>query len=321
MRAATLDMVTKGEPKEGSMNRNLKVKLTRSAGAAALVAALVVSGAGIAGASSNGTWTSVSLNARASDHDHGGAKVHPIDGVITAIGSGSFTVSSPRFTGITVTYGTATTFIVGHTVTANAPTFTSGERVFVTPAAGATMTNYTAATIRIVPTKIRPIEGMISSVNGTTSMVVTVRRNVTMTVLFSSATPATVVTMGDHTVALVNLVAGERVHVTPSSTSTTALYVASKIAIQSTKIHPIEGVVASVTGTTSMVVTTRNNVPVTVYFGAETLLANGATVVPLTSANVASLTVTPPTHVHVVLVPGPTGATPQALLVRIQPQS
>ena len=320
MRAATLDMVTKGEPKEGSMNRNPKVKLTRSAGAAALVAALVVSGAGIAGASSNGTWTSVSLNARASDHDHGGAKVHPIDGVITAIGSGSFTVSSPRFTGITVTYGTATKFIVGHTVTTTA-TFTSGERVFVTPAAGATMTNYTAATIRIVPTKIRPIEGMISSVNGTTSMVVTVRRNVTMTVLFSSATPATVVTMGDHTVALVNLVAGERVHVTPSSTSTTASYVASKIAIQSTKIHPIDGVVASVNGTTSMVVTTRNNLPVTVYFGAETLLANGVTVSALTGSNVSSLTTTPPAHVHVVLVPGPTGATPQALLIRIQPQS
>ncbi|MDE2281588.1 MAG: hypothetical protein KGJ92_02300, partial [Actinomycetales bacterium] len=125
------------------MNRNLKVKLTRSAGAAALVAALVVSGAGIAGASSNGTWTSVSLNARASDHDHGGAKVHPIDGVITAISTSSFTVSSPRFTGVTVTYNANTKFIVGHTVTTTAPTFTSGERVFVTPVAGSKMSSYT----------------------------------------------------------------------------------------------------------------------------------------------------------------------------------
>ncbi len=285
-----------------------------------MVAAMVASGVGIAGASANGTWTSVSLNARASDHDHGGAKIRSIDGVITATGTNTFVVSSPKLTDVTVTYNAATTFIIGHTVTTTAPTFTSGERVFVTPAAGATMTNYTAATIRVVPTKIRPIEGMISSV-GATSMVVTVRCNVTMTILFSSATPATVVTMGDNTVALANLVAGERVHVTPSSTSTTASYVASKVAIQSTKIHPIDGVVASVTGTTSMVVTTRNNVPATVYFGAETLLANGATVVPLTSANVASLTTTPPAHVHVVLVPGLAGLTPQALLIRIQPQS
>ncbi len=303
------------------MNRNLKVKLTRSASAAAIVAALVVSGAGIAGASANGARASVTLSVRASNHDHGGAKFRPIEGTITSVViSTSFVVSSPRLTGVTVTYNAGTKFIVGHTSVPAAPVFVTGERVFVTPATGSTATTYIAATIRIVPTKIHPIEGMISSVNGTMSMAVTVRRNVTMTVLFSSVTPATVVTMGHNTVGLVNLVAGERVHVTPTSTSTTASYMASKIAIQSTKIHPIEGVVASVNGTTSMVVTTKNNTPVTVYFGLESLLANGTTVAPLIS-NVGSLTTVPPAHVHVVLVPGPSGSTPQALLVRIQPQS
>ena len=162
---------------------------------------------------------------------------------------------------------------------------------------------------------------MISSVNGTVSMAVTVRRNVTMTVLFASATPATVVTMGHNTVGLVNLVGGERVHVTPTSTSTTASYVASKIAIQSTKVHPIEGVITAMNYPTSMTVTTSTNKTTVVFFVPETLLANGAVLAPLTPTNVTSLTTTPAVHVHVVLVPGPSGSTPQALLVRIQPQS
>ena len=89
----------------------------------------------------------------------------------------------------------------------------------------------------------------------------------------------------------------------------------------STKVHPIDGVIYSLSSTngtlTSMLVTTPKNGNVPVNFGAETVIANGGIVSSLTSASLIA-----GQHVHVILVPGLTlNAPPTALLVRVQSQS
>ena len=301
------------------MKRTTTVRSIRLGGAAAIVAALVVGGSVIAGAASHGAASGpagVALSARAANHGHGPAKIHGIEGVIATVnGSTSIAVSTPKLSNFTVMFGPNTVFVVGHTRSTTVPILWVGERVNVTPAKGSTMTSYTAALVRVQPTKVHPIEGVIASVNGTTSMVVSVHRNVQRTIMLSTGVAPTTVTLGRTTVGLVNLVAGERVHITPTSTSTAAAYTAATVAIQSTKVHPIEGVISAFDYPTSMTITTVANPTGTLIdFGPETLVANGSTVGPLTALNLAALD-----NVHVVLVPGATA--PVALLVSVQPQS
>ena len=304
------------------MNRNLKVKLTRSAGAAALVAALVVSGVGIAGASSNGAPVAAALSARASNHDHGASKVHPFQGVIASVSGAASMVVTTKPTSVTVNFTTNTKFFVGRT-TSSASALTPGQRVFVTPDVNATSANYTAATVRVVPVKIHPIEGFITGTPTLGSLsspiTVAVSKKKSVSVNFSSDTAVTF----DHTTqGLVNLAVGERVHITPASSSTTASFVAARIVIQSTKLHAVEGVINALNISTSpstpssMTLTTPENPNYIVYFGAATLVASGTILAAPSAANLALSD-----HVHVVLVPGTTTATPQALLVRVQPLS
>ncbi len=230
------------------MNRISNTKAFRRVGIAAVVGALVVAGAGIAGASTNtnarGVATST-LSARSANHHHGSTKVRPIEGWITSR----------------------------------------------------------------VPDTGTP-----------TSIGVTTHRNVVVMVTFL---PGTVLSMGHVKLGLSNLAKGERVHVTaaPAPVSTTSNFVAATVTIQSTKVHPIDGVIYSLSSTngtlTSMLVTTPKNGNVPVNFGAETVIANGGIVSSLTSASLIA-----GQHVHVILVPGLTlNAPPTALLVRVQSQS
>ena len=246
------------------MNRISNTKAFRRVGAAAVVGALVVAGAGIAGASTNTNARGVvmsTLSARAANHHHGSSKVRHIEGWIKSI-----------------------------TAEAGIPT----------------------------------------------SILVITHLNVPVTVTFLPGTPGTPGTSGtvvamDHVkLNLINLAAGERVHVTAASapTSTTSSYVAATVMIQSTKVHPIDGVIATLNLTDSqqyMTFNTPKKGTVTVYLGAETVVVNGGIVSSLSSN---SLSVGQ--HVHVILVPttpptAPSTAPPTipstALLVRVQNQS
>ena len=239
------------------MNRISNTKAFRRVGAAAVVGALVVAGAGIAGASTNTNARGVvmsTLSARAANHHHGSSKVRHIEGWIKSI-----------------------------TAVAGIPT----------------------------------------------SILVITHLNVPVTVTFlpgTSGTSGTVVAMDHVKLHLINLAAGERVHVTAASapTSTTSSYVAATVMIQSTKVHPIDGVIATLNLTDSqqyMTFNTPKKGTVTVYLGAETVVVNGGIVSSLSSN---SLSVGQ--HVHVILVPTtppttPSTTPPTALLVRVQNQS
>ena len=239
------------------MNRISNTKAFRRVGAAAVVGALVVAGAGIAGASTNTNARGVvmsTLSARAANHHHGSSKVRHIEGWIKSI-----------------------------TAVAGIPT----------------------------------------------SILVITHLNVPVTVTFlpgTSGTSGTVVAMDHVKLHLINLAAGERVHVTAASapTSTTSSYVAATVMIQSTKVHPIDGVIATLDLTDSqqyMTFNTPKKGTVTVYLGAETVVVNGGIVSSLSSNSLSA-----GQHVHVILVPttpptAPSTAPPTALLVRVQNQS
>lgn len=321
------------------MNRITNMKAIRRGSAAAIVAALVAGGAGIAGASANSTNANTrgvaasTLTARTANHDHGKAHIHAIEGVISSVSGSTSMIVTTKFGPVTVAFTSATVFKKGDTTLTStdlATALIAGQRVVVTPqnndVTGSTQTSFTAATVRVIPTKVHPIEGMITSLaNGTSPMVVTTHGDVTVPVTLVSGTTVTM----DH-LNLSNilnpqllLAVGERVNVTPASTSTTATFVAKTIKIQSTKVHPVEGTIqllttaAGATLPTSMTLTTSKNGTVPVAFGPETMVDNGGIVSPLTTSNLGTTE-----HVNVTLVPGATPtSTPVALLVKVQTQS
>ena len=305
------------------MNRISSTKTFRRVGAAAVVGALVIAGAGIAGASTNANARAVAtstLSARSANHDHGANKVHPIDGVIKSLSGTSMMVTTSKFGNVTVMFASTTRITQGKT-NMLATDLAVNERVIVTPVQGSTMKSFTAKTVRVIPTKVRPIEGVIKNVFGT-YMVVTTHRNVLVTVTYLSGTSSTVVTMDHVKLQLSNLVVGERVHVTAAPASTTSNFVAASVTIQSTKVRPIDGsittlyAVNSTTPPTSMIVTTSKGNQ-TIDLGTETVVVNGGIVSSLTSTSLSL-----GQHVHVILEPvAPSTSTPTALLVRVQNQS
>ncbi len=208
-------------------------------------------------------------------------EIHQIEGVISSLNgpAGSPTsmiVTTRQNTQVTVSLTSSPAVTMEH---ASGPltlaNLATGERVSVTPTAGSTLASFTAASVRIQVPEIHQIEGVVYSANGLTSMVVTTPNSGQVTVNFG---PSTTVTM-EHASGLLtpaNLIAGERVNVTPSSTSTPGSFVAASIQIQVPEVHHIEGTIASFETTnslvTSMVVNTPNSGAVTVNFGSSTVI-------------------------------------------------
>ena len=285
------------------MNRITRMKaVRRGTVAAATIAALVASGAAIAGASGTGvginTRSALDLtHAHHASHDHGHRGIHHIEGVISSLSgpSGaptSMVVTTRGNTLVTLDLTASTAVTMKH---ASGPltlaNLATGERVSVTPAPGSSLASFTAASVKIQVPEIHHIEGVVFSVNGTSSMVVTTPESGQVTVNF---TPSTAVTM-EHAsgpVALTNLAAGERVSVTPSSTSTPGDFVAAAIQIQVPEIHHIEGVIGTITTTnsvvTSMVVNTGHSGTVTVNFVPTTVITMEHASGPMTPANLVA---------------------------------
>ncbi len=285
------------------MNRITRMKaVRRGTVAAATIAALVASGAAIAGASGtrpafNTRSALERTHAHHANHDHGHHGIRQFEGVISSLTgpSGSPTsmvVTTRQNTSVTVDLTASTAVTMKH---ASGPltlaNLATGERVEVTPALDSTITPFTASSVRIQVPEIHHIEGVVYSINGTSSMVVTTSGSGQVTVNF---TPSTAVTM-EHAsgpLTLANLATGERVNVTPLSTSAPGNYVAASVKIQVPEIHHIEGVISSLTGPsgspTSMVVTTRQNTSVTVDLTASTAVTMKHASGPLTLANLAT---------------------------------
>ena len=284
------------------MNRITRMKaVRRGTVAAATIAALVASGAAIAGASGTG----VAINTRGAlelthahhaNHDHGHHGIHHIEGVISSLdgplGSPlSMVVTTRQNTLVTVDLSTNTAVTMEHgSGPLTLANLAAGERVSVTPVSGSSLASLMAASVKIQVPEIHHIEGTIASFETTTnnvvtSMVVNTGHSGTVTVNFA---PTTNITMehasGSMTPA--NLVVGERVNVTPSSTSTPGNYVAASVRVQATEIHPIEGVVYSVNGAASMVMTNRDRGSITVFFTPTTSVLMNHTSTLITSTSV-----------------------------------
>ncbi len=225
------------------MNRITRMKaVRRGTVAAATIAALVASGAAIAGASGtrpafNTRSALERTHAHHANHDHGHHGIRQFEGVISSLTgpSGSPTsmvVTTRQNTPVTVDLTASTAVTMEH---ASGPltlaNLATGEQVNVTPASGSTPTSFVAASVRVQATEVHPIEGVVYSVNAATSMVVTTRDHGSITVWF---TPTTLV-VTNHTSALLtstSVVHGERVNVTPAPTSTPTTFVAASVRIQ-----------------------------------------------------------------------------------------
>ena len=285
------------------MNRITRMKaLRRGTVVAATVAALVASGAAIAGASGTG----VGINARGAlelththhaDHDHGHHGIHQVEGVITSlvgpVGSPTSMIMTTREnTSVTVMLTTSTKVMMKHASgTLTLANLAAGERVSVTPVPGSTLASFTAASVKIQVPEIHHIEGVVSSVNGAASMVVTTPDSGQVTVNFTSSTAVTM-EHASGALTLANLVAGEHVSVTPSSTSTPGNFVAAAIQIQVPEIRHIEGVIGTITTTNgivaSMVVNTGHSGTVTVNFAPSTVITMEHASGPMTPANLVA---------------------------------
>ncbi len=282
------------------MNRITRMKaVRRGTVAAATIAALVASGAAIAGASGTGA----AINARGAlelthahhaNHDHGHHGIRNIEGVISSLTgpSGSplsMVVTTRQNTLVTVDLSTSTAVTMEH---ASGPltlaNLAAGERVSVTPVSGSSLAPFMATSVKIQVPEIHHIEGVVFSVNGILSMVVTTPDSGQVTVNF---TPNTAVTMegASGPLTLTNLQAGERVSVTPSSSSTPGDFVAAAIQIQVPEVHHVEGTIASFGTTnsvvTSMVVNTGHSGTVTVDFAPTTVITMEHASGPMTPAN------------------------------------
>ncbi|HUX05096.1 MAG TPA: hypothetical protein VMV53_09375 [Acidimicrobiales bacterium] len=216
---------------------------------------------------------------RGEGHGHGHGHAFAVRGFVTAISldttssSGSITISGPHNSTSTFTLSTSTTVEMGpHTATLS--DLKVGQRVFVKPlstdatTAGDIFIAGNGRTMGTERTQQNSVEGLVSTLTTTTlpgSITVTDPSGTLTTFAIDGSTT---VTLGKAPGALTDLSVGERVEISPSSTTATT---AGTIEIE---LARVSGLVTGVdVSTNTITVTTQNGSTASVVVGATTTYA------------------------------------------------